>query len=286
MALVGPLWAALASSYSAISETWQSIINLDRSTIVNVGLFFAASSTLFHYAQSFLYSIAQKTCLSSVRINDDGLLFPYVMRWVTETQLTGAHRSVEASVPFVNSWQDEAEAAATLLKDQQQTKKGKLVSYRAMIDTRPIRYKPFAGRHLFWYRGRPIVLSHHEWRGVERNQNSRPAYFITLETFGRSLSIIQSLLQEAQAYSLAKSASNTTVYRAEIGKQGLPSTWSKVASRAPREIGTVIFDEERKQTLLHDMNDYLHPTTRQWYLDHGIPYRRGYLFSGAPGTGK
>jgi len=24
----------------------------------------------------------------------------------------------------------------------------------------------------------------------------------------------------------------------------------------------------------------------KWYLDHGVPYRRGYLFYGPPGTGK
>ena len=34
------------------------------------------------------------------------------------------------------------------------------------------------------------------------------------------------------------------------------------------------------------MNEFLLPNTWKWYLDHGIPYRRGYLFSGPPGSGK
>lgn len=32
--------------------------------------------------------------------------------------------------------------------------------------------------------------------------------------------------------------------------------------------------------------DYLHPYTRRWYSNRGVPYRRGYLLHGAPGTGK
>ena len=29
-----------------------------------------------------------------------------------------------------------------------------------------------------------------------------------------------------------------------------------------------------------------HPATARWYANRGIPYRRGYLFHGPPGTGK
>ncbi|KAL2176141.1 uncharacterized protein P884DRAFT_203681, partial [Thermothelomyces heterothallicus CBS 202.75] len=32
--------------------------------------------------------------------------------------------------------------------------------------------------------------------------------------------------------------------------------------------------------------DYLNPATRRWYANRGIPYRRGYLLHGPPGTGK
>ncbi|KAK1050708.1 hypothetical protein LTR33_014650 [Friedmanniomyces endolithicus] len=34
------------------------------------------------------------------------------------------------------------------------------------------------------------------------------------------------------------------------------------------------------------MNEYLHPASPKWYATRGIPYRRGYLFHGPPGTGK
>jgi chaperone BCS1 len=37
---------------------------------------------------------------------------------------------------------------------------------------------------------------------------------------------------------------------------------------------------------LADINEYLNPVTARWYANRGIPYRRGYLFHGPPGTGK
>jgi len=49
---------------------------------------------------------------------------------------------------------------------------------------------------------------------------------------------------------------------------------------------TVILDEEQKKMIINDMNEYLHPASPKWYATRGIPYRRGYLFHGPPGTGK
>jgi len=45
-------------------------------------------------------------------------------------------------------------------------------------------------------------------------------------------------------------------------------------------------DHKRKKEVLADINEYLHPATPRWYANRGIPYRRGYLFHGPPGTGK
>ena len=49
---------------------------------------------------------------------------------------------------------------------------------------------------------------------------------------------------------------------------------------------TVILGSEQKQLIINDMNEYLHPSSPKWYAMRGIPYRRGYLFHGPPGTGK
>lgn len=103
---------------------------------------------------------------------------------------------------------------------------------------------------------------------------------LTLECLGRSLDPIKALLEESQTYYLEKTMSSTTVYRAN------GPHWGRITSRPSRDIETVILEKAKKEELLQDINEYLHPRTRRWYANHGIPYRRGYLFSGPPGTGK
>jgi chaperone BCS1 len=63
-------------------------------------------------------------------------------------------------------------------------------------------------------------------------------------------------------------------------------TWDQGRHRPSRDISTVIMPPEEKEFLLQDVKEYLNPVTMRWYAQRGLPYRRGYLFHGPPGTGK
>jgi len=45
-----------------------------------------------------------------------------------------------------------------------------------------------------------------------------------------------------------------------------------------------VLDEGVSEGLVRDVKEFL--ASRQWYVDRGVPYRRGYLLHGPPGTGK
>jgi chaperone BCS1 len=45
-------------------------------------------------------------------------------------------------------------------------------------------------------------------------------------------------------------------------------------------------DEAVKKDVLEDMKQFLDEETQEWYAARGIPYKRGYLLDGPPGTGK
>lgn len=51
-------------------------------------------------------------------------------------------------------------------------------------------------------------------------------------------------------------------------------------------LDTVHLDKSIKDELIADIETYLQPETRKFYTERGIPYRRGYLLHGPPGTGK
>lgn len=62
--------------------------------------------------------------------------------------------------------------------------------------------------------------------------------------------------------------------------------WRSTAKVRARTIDSVVLPEGTRSRVLRDMNQFLEPATRAFYEQHGIPYRRSYLFYGLPGTGK
>lgn len=45
-------------------------------------------------------------------------------------------------------------------------------------------------------------------------------------------------------------------------------------------------DKQVKDDVLRDVDDFLDQDMQDWYAERGIPYKRGYLLFGPPGTGK
>lgn len=63
-------------------------------------------------------------------------------------------------------------------------------------------------------------------------------------------------------------------------------SWGIATERPQRALSTVNLDSNQKEALLADLDEYVAGKSAMWYADRGIPYRRGYLFHGPPGTGK
>lgn len=60
--------------------------------------------------------------------------------------------------------------------------------------------------------------------------------------------------------------------------------WSRLKSKGVRLASTYVLKKGQKERILDDIEWFYN--NRKWYVDRGIPYHRGYLFSGPPGTGK
>lgn len=53
-----------------------------------------------------------------------------------------------------------------------------------------------------------------------------------------------------------------------------------------RPLSSVVLQASMQARLLEDVEEFVGPDARQWYRQHGIQHKRGYLFHGPPGTGK
>ncbi|MBE3046473.1 AAA family ATPase [Candidatus Bathyarchaeota archaeon] len=109
---------------------------------------------------------------------------------------------------------------------------------------------------------------------------------MSISCFGRSPWVLKELLSEARLDYMKKDKNNTLIYRGTCKGISSEPTWQRCLARPSRPLSTVVLSEEKKKRLLEDVEDYLAPSTRRWYSNRGIPYRRGYLLYGPPGTGK
>ncbi|KAF8695643.1 P-loop containing nucleoside triphosphate hydrolase protein, partial [Rhizoctonia solani] len=100
---------------------------------------------------------------------------------------------------------------------------------------------------------------------------------LTLFTFSRTAlhELIEKAAQEHRARDLAE-------IQIHIGDQY--GNWRRLSSKPHRDFGSVVLEPEVKRQLLEDANEFL--GNERWYADRGIPYRRGYLLYGTPGSGK
>jgi len=62
--------------------------------------------------------------------------------------------------------------------------------------------------------------------------------------------------------------------------------WRCVATKKSRTIDSVVLPQATKDKIIGDLDSFLTRDMFDFYISHGIPYKRSYLFYGAPGAGK
>lgn len=88
---------------------------------------------------------------------------------------------------------------------------------------------------------------------------------------------------EAVVNSEAQASMNEyTVYRWHVENE----YWRHAATKTSRSLDSVVLPEQQKSSLVEDLDSFLNQETFRFYMDHGIPYKRSYLFYGVPGAGK
>lgn len=132
---------------------------------------------------------------------------------------------------------------------------------------------PGVGFHFFWWRRRPVFI--HRERDPATPGSAKITESIEFTTLGRSQGILRAMVDEA------KEAVST---RDQVAIRLWRGWWMGIRGKDPRNLDTIVLQPGQKERLLADLRWYL--TSKEWYLKRGLPYRRGYLFDGAPGTGK
>lgn len=136
---------------------------------------------------------------------------------------------------------------------------------------------PGPGRHLLRYKNAFMLVN--RVRETKQTDAGKPWETVTLTTLYSQRHIFEDLFLEAHQLAQRSVEGKTIVYTART------SSWERFGEpRRKRPLESVILDEGVKERIVEDLKDFLR--SERWYSDRGIPYRRGYLLHGPPGSGK
>ncbi|KAI9880051.1 MAG: hypothetical protein M1830_005783 [Pleopsidium flavum] len=277
---------AFIPGYSIISKFLLDVLGFDISLVVSVCFLIFALGTSTKFLWKHAFAQFSKYFMSSISIDSDDDIYDHVMAWLAEQHMSQVSRSLMAKTGKENAW-DSAEDRFG--EDDMDT--STLFNFSNWDAKIPPRFEPYFGQHRFWHK-RQLFFFDREMKQVLSSgwggSTFKEDETIKLTCIGRSTQPIKKLILECRETYLEKENSRTVVRRPSPKESRMRgrNVWTRVATRPSRPMETVVLDHDQKARILADINEYLHPATPRWYANRGIPYRRGYLFHGPPGTGK
>jgi len=207
---------------------------------------------LLRSSAASLEVVLRRQALMSLEIPSKDTSYQWVMQWLVAKGVHGArHLGVET----------------TYAKDA------------AGRQTASFDFVPSPGRHWVRYRGSFIRIDRErETKSVDLS-TGRVWESLTLTTLAWRPTLFHELLMEAKQAAIEREEGKTVIY------QSYGHEWRPFGDpKRVRPFTSVIFDGSVAEEIFSDVHEFL--SSQAWYLDRGIPYRRGYLLHGPPGCGK
>ncbi|OQV10631.1 hypothetical protein CLAIMM_14598 [Cladophialophora immunda] len=267
---------AIVPGYSSLAQYLLGTIDI--SFYVSIGAFCFLLWTGIRTTVVPLCAAIILLCSSTVVVFDHEDIYDQVLYWLEVDNRMQGLRSVRvtskgAHYGYENDKYQDDDHADTIF------------NFSAWMARAPPRYQPDSSTGLFLHNRHFFRIT----RGIQSIPGSRghTKEELKIHVLWWSTAPLKSLIEEIREFYMSKRSTYTHISRPmrEVDQQRT-LLWVLLAVRPSRPISTVVLDYEPKKRILSDMNHFLHPSTTRRYANLGIPYRRGYLFWGPPGTGK
>jgi chaperone BCS1 len=143
-------------------------------------------------------------------------------------------------------------------------------------------FTPAPGNHVFIYERRLLWLSRDRKEAQPDNKTGNFSRWqretFQLRVLGRRQDVIRSLIEKARAAAVEARDDRIEIFVSSY------DYWRRSDVRKPRPLNTIILPDNTVEMVSDDLRGFF--AASEWYAERGIPYRRGYLFHGAPGSGK
>lgn len=226
---------------------------------VGVGL------TVLRQGLVFGTTALRRRLLVSLEVNNKDRAYEWFLAWLAHNAQSAAPTSSRRAESWLRSHQLSVETAV-----EQRSNGSSSVLFRLVAGP---------GTHWFKYGGAWMQMKRERETRSMQLMSGTPWETVTVTTLSRDRHLFSKLLTEARDLAL----------RGQEGKLVIRTAWGIEwkpfgQPRRKRPLHSVVLDTGVSEKVEQDVKAFLR--RRQWYADRGIPYRRGYLLHGPPGSGK
>ena len=255
-----------------LSTVWNYIeTHLANNQVFSGGAVLMVGGALLAYARnapSYIWRTLRRRIVLEIHMTQRDACFDWVVEWLAAQPYT-KHRAMSLSATSMAERSDRG--GPRRLDD----------AFFESRETRPsIILSPARGEHLMMYRHRLIWVSRsvpQDASGINAGSGSKVEE-LTVFILTRDRSLARTLLEEARDFAWPPEDDRVSMYRLHY------DSWGQFAHRQPRPLKSVVLRDGLIESLIDDVKSFA--SRRDWYVERGVPYRRGYMLYGPPGTGK
>ncbi|KZS94747.1 P-loop containing nucleoside triphosphate hydrolase protein [Sistotremastrum niveocremeum HHB9708] len=197
--------------------------------------------------------------------------YPYdwLLHWLSKQPAWGRSREFEITTRSNNGRGITTYTTGDLEEEENEEelvhgRRKRKVAFMPSVDT----------THTIFYRGHWLRITRTR-RAGEYGQCSE----LKVSVVARNNNILKSLVLDAK-----REYEKDAEHRVHIFLADTYGSWRWTGAKQKRPMSSIVLEPSVKEMLLTDCRDFLR--SEDWYAERGIPYRRGYLLYGVPGSGK
>ncbi|KAH9479347.1 putative mitochondrial chaperone BCS1-A [Psilocybe cubensis] len=213
----------------------------------------------------YLYTKLYNSFFITARFEEDDSSYDWMMVWLSKQPSWKTARDVQISTRTFN-----LSSNAVMIEGEDEDPNS------IAHGNRPLAYLPSESTvHSFWYKRRWVRVT----RVIRQGYYNRREEVIELCIMSTTHKVLNELLIEAKKTYQEAQQNTISIYSSDCN-----NNWNHIASRPKRPLTSIVLDPGVKDLLIDDARDFM--ASKSWYSARGIPFRRGYLLYGAPGSGK
>ncbi|KAG9042894.1 hypothetical protein FS837_010278, partial [Tulasnella sp. UAMH 9824] len=202
--------------------------------------------------------------------------FDWLMHWLSKQPAWGRSREFEITTRSAgrqgmlasSNEEDVIDSEDEEVEDDEQLVHGrrkKKVAFLPSFDT----------THTIFYRGHWLRIT----RTKRSDSYSGSHEELKISVVARNNTVLKKLVLQAKREYEADMEHRVHIFLADAY-----GNWRWNGARAKRPLSSIVLEPGVKDMLMADARDFL--ASEEWYAERGIPFRRGYLLHGVPGSGK